>query len=301
MNINQLRYIIAIDKHKHFTRAAENCDIAQSTLSREVQKLESELEVMIFDRSRTPVLPTQKGKDLLKIANNILHKIEAFEITARSSKQNKIESFNLGIWSCISPYILPVFLEKFMKKHSHIRLNIYELSLQEIQESWLNDSLDGCLVPDLIKKQGFYESLIYEEEFMIYRKSSSKKKLEDININSFKSPGTIIQNDLRFIFEKLIPDEFLSEIKLRNQHLHTYQKSSIETIRKIVDYSGGMTLLPKSILNNNENIKSNISKHFLNFSYKTNINFVSPRVFEKKEIINLIKIEFKGLMKNIHH
>ena len=274
MNINQLKYIIAIDKYKHFTRAAESCDIAQSTLSREVQKLELELDVMIFDRTRMPVVPTQKGKDLLEIANKILSKIKIFEQTARNTRTTKVEYFNLGIWSCIAPYILPVFLKRFTLNHPNIRLNIFELSLTEIQDSWIETNLDGCFIPDLIQKSGYYESLLYEEEFEVHGTKPSKEGSE--------IEHKLIHIDLKPIVNQLLP--------AKDQESINFQNSSIETIRKIVEHNGGITILPKSHLLNNRR-----SKYKFGSSYKVNINFVSPRIFEKEEIMTSIKIEFKSL------
>ena len=287
MNINQLKYITAINKHKHFTRAAESCDIAQSTLSREVQKLELELGVMIFDRTRTPVVPTQKGKDLLEIANNILFKIKSFELAAKNSAPSKTEYFNLGIWSCIAPYILPKFLERFNQKYPNVNLNISELSIFEIQEDWTESTLDGCITPDIIQKPGFYESLLYEEEFVVYKNNMSKTKTASIR--------SLVHHDLKKVAKELL----FNDKKNKVQNSFSYQKGSIETIRKIVECSGDLTILPKSYLtNSNESKNENLAKSS-HPSKKIGINFVSPRIFEKKEIIKSIKKELKTLCMNI--
>jgi LysR family hydrogen peroxide-inducible transcriptional activator len=72
MNFNQLEYIVSVDRHRNFAKAADECDIAQSTLSREIQRLEKEFKIMIFDRSRHPVVPTLKGIDLINQAKKFL-------------------------------------------------------------------------------------------------------------------------------------------------------------------------------------------------------------------------------------
>ncbi len=72
MNFQQLQYIIAVEEFKNFSRAAFACDVAQSTLSKEIQRLEQEYDVIIFDRTRNPVVPTLKGLDLLKKSREIL-------------------------------------------------------------------------------------------------------------------------------------------------------------------------------------------------------------------------------------
>lgn len=285
MNIKQLKYIIAIAKHKHFTRAAESCDIAQSTLSREVQKLELELEVMIFDRTRTPVVPTQKGKELIEIANKIIFKINSLEQIAKSKETTKTEFFNLGIWSCISPYVLPVFLKAFSRNFSNVKLNIIEVSLNDTHEKWNLHKLDGCILPNLIQKNGYYTSLLYEEEFMIYKGQLSHKSTETLT--------GIIHSDLKPVYDK---DLKLKGILSKNEL--SYQNTSIETIRKIVDYSGGYTLIPKTYYTFKEQNTNNIHDIQFENSSKVKINFVSPRIFEKESIIKSIKGEFKKLFSN---
>ncbi|PWH81549.1 LysR family transcriptional regulator [Brumimicrobium oceani] len=286
MNINQLKYITAIDQHRHFTRAAESCDIAQSTLSREVQKLEQELDVIIFDRSRSPVVPTQKGKSLILIANKILTKIETFELTAKQLDNSKAQSFNLGIWSCIAPYILPTFLESFTQKYQNINLNITELNLQDIQEKFNELRLDGCILPDSVQKPGFYQSLLYEETFKIYNHSQPKNGLEN-------NRG-LIHIDLKGASESLLVNEKASNLKPKSYPSLTYQKCSIETIRKIIEYNGGISVLPVSFLRDKDK-REKRKAFFEKPSHKIKINFVTPRFYEKEEIIQSIKKEFKTL------
>ncbi|MGH2642938.1 MAG: LysR family transcriptional regulator, partial [Chitinophagaceae bacterium] len=105
MNFNQLKYIVSVDKHHNFSRAADECEIAQSTLSKEIQRLEKEFGIMIFDRSRFPVSTTMKGADLIEIALKILEEQKHFIETARKMNNRPEGIFRLGILPLLAPYL----------------------------------------------------------------------------------------------------------------------------------------------------------------------------------------------------
>ncbi|MCZ2458989.1 MAG: LysR family transcriptional regulator [Chitinophagales bacterium] len=96
MNFNQLKYIVAVDRYRNFARAADECGIAQSTLSKEIQRLEKEFGIMIFDRSRFPVTPTMKGEDLIRQAQVILSEHKRFVDIAEKKKTYRRE---LSVWA----------------------------------------------------------------------------------------------------------------------------------------------------------------------------------------------------------
>lgn len=115
MNFNQLRYIIAVNQERNFSRAADECGIAQSTLSREIQRLEKEFGIMIFDRSRVPVVPTMKGVELIRQAKLIIREHDQFVAIAEKRDNNPSGDFRLGILPTLAPYMLPLFIPKIAK------------------------------------------------------------------------------------------------------------------------------------------------------------------------------------------
>ena len=118
MTFTQLEYIIAIDNHRHFARAADACFITQPTLSMQVQKLEDTLGVKIFDRSRSPVVPTEAGKEILNQAKKILlEKDRIGEII--SARKGLLEGeLRIGIIPTLAPYLLPLFVQSFTRRSS---------------------------------------------------------------------------------------------------------------------------------------------------------------------------------------
>lgn len=291
MNFNQLKYIIAIDKYKNFTRAAESCNIAQSTLSKEIQRLEQELNVIIFDRSRVPVVPTDKGEDLLKLAHEILHKANQFTLTARQKDDIPEGSFNLGVLSCLAPYILPFFIENITKKYPGIYLNIIELSSSEMEKMLSNNELDGAIVISPFVKTGYYESLLFEEEFVLYTgpnhtiHNKDNVYLSDIPISDFK-----LHKDLHHLFvpagtKYSLPYSYHTDDKVK------FHNGSLETIRKIIDINGGVTILPGLIKHFLPEFKLCRIKKVNNETMKQKISFISPRFFQKENIIKVLRSE----------
>ncbi|MCB0543064.1 MAG: LysR family transcriptional regulator, partial [Saprospiraceae bacterium] len=90
MNLQQLEYILAVDAQRHFAKAAEQCHVTQPTLSMMIQKLEDEVGVKIFDRSRQPVVPTQAGEKLIEQARVVLRETERFREIAREEDESLV-------------------------------------------------------------------------------------------------------------------------------------------------------------------------------------------------------------------
>ena len=132
MNIQQLEYIIALDTHRHFVKAAETCFVTQATLSTMVKKLEEELGVKIFDRSKLPIIPTETGKKIIAQAKNMLQESHQLQEIVQEQKGKVTGELRIGIIPTLAPYLLPLFLNSFLKKYPELKLKISELTTDEI-------------------------------------------------------------------------------------------------------------------------------------------------------------------------
>ena len=132
MTITQLNYVLAIAEHKNFTKAAEKCFVTQPTLSTQIQKLEDELDVLIFDRSKKPIELTDVGRKIVLQAKNIVDESERIQDIVDQQKGFIGGEFKLGIIPTIMPTLLPMFLKAFIKKHPKVKLKIEELTTEEI-------------------------------------------------------------------------------------------------------------------------------------------------------------------------
>ena len=132
MTLQQLEYIVALDKYRHFVKAAESCHVTQSTLSMMVQKLEQELEISIFDRKAQPIAPTEIGTRLIDQAKVILYNAKQFKELALTEVQQESGKVTLGIIPTVAPYILPKLFKVLQDKNPNINLHVKEITTAEI-------------------------------------------------------------------------------------------------------------------------------------------------------------------------
>jgi LysR family hydrogen peroxide-inducible transcriptional activator len=299
MNFNQLKYIISVDKHRNFARAADECDIAQSTLSREIQRLEKEFQIMIFDRSKHPVVPTIKGIELISQAKNIIQAHDEFIKIAVKKNNEPAGDFRLGILPGLAPYLLPLFTQQLSEKYPLLNLKIFELGAKEMEAYFENEKLDGALSLSPFIKKGFYEESLFDERFVLYVNSKHKLaqqavvKWEDIPIDEL-----ILQEDIKdFLLSKDSSQINVAVKKLKNL---AFENGSLETIRKIIDRNGGLTLLPHLATLYMGERRLKMVREIVSPVLTRTIIFVTPRGFEKNRNIKAIKKEIiAGIPKEI--
>ncbi|HLS29310.1 MAG TPA: LysR substrate-binding domain-containing protein [Flavobacteriaceae bacterium] len=292
MNFNQLKYIIAVDHQRNFSRAAEECGIAQSTLSKEIQRLEKEFGIMIFDRSRQPVTPTMKGVDLIQQAKIILNAKNRFIDIAIQKQNQPIGNFRLGILPTLAPYLLPLFIRPLGQKYPELHVEILELTSHEMIIRFEENELDGAIAISPFIKEGFYESYLFEEDFILYispeHPLSQQKEVSwaDIPLHELL---------LHEAFQGYIlsSEEIKNNTGLTSSNLHNinYQSGSLETIRKIIDRSGGLTLLPQLAATYMGERRLKMVRPIVNPTLKRNVSFITPRGFEKTRITKVLKRE----------
>src|SRR6476620_5649835 len=122
MNLQQLEYVVAVDQHRHFAKAAESCFITQATLSMMIKKMEQELGLVIFDRSKQPVVPTEAGKLLIEQARLVLKETERIEQLSANLTAGLNGNLSIGIIHDYALYLLPLVLPGFLKKYPSVRL-----------------------------------------------------------------------------------------------------------------------------------------------------------------------------------
>ena len=168
MTITQLNYIIAVDTHRHFARAAESCFVTQPTLSMQIHKLEEELGVTIFDRSRKPLQPTDIGVQILEQARIIITEERRIEEIIQLHKGEIAGDFKLAIIPTVASTLLPRFLKCFISQYPKVNLQIEELQTKVILERLKNGLLDAAILATPLSQDGIMEKPLYYEPFMAY-------------------------------------------------------------------------------------------------------------------------------------
>lgn len=241
MNFQQLEYILAVHRQGHFGLAAESCHVTQATLSAMIIKLEDELNVQIFDRSRKPVKTTEAGLQILEIAKQILAKqIELQKIQKPSDELTG--TLRVGIIPTIAPSLLPLVLPEIIKENPDLRLSISEMTTDEILHQLEMDKIDLGILATPINNDRFEEHILYYESMMVYGiESDSDKPLKAKDIHQkniwLLEEGHCFRNQAVTLCE-------LTEKKSSESNLNI-NASSFETLLGLTDQFGGITLIPE--------------------------------------------------------
>ncbi len=247
MNIQQLEYLIAVDKYKHFGKAAQACFITQPTLSAMIQKFEDELDVKVFDRTTHPIRTTDAGGEIIKEAQRVIDSVNELKNKANFLNNILAGKLNLGIIPTVSSYVLPNEIFSFLKKNPQIELNIKEMTTESIIKSLKSGELDaGIISTPYSAADEFYQDFLFNEELMLYstnQEAGVKKDCfvvpDDIDVNKvwLLEEG----NCLRTQFENIC---HLKENSLKPNNLE-FLASNINTLIQMVDKVGGITILPE--------------------------------------------------------
>ena len=164
----QLEYLIAVEHEGHFGRAANSCGVSQPSLSNAIKNLERELGAILFDRAKTPVLPTEQGFAYIQQAKKVLHEAKKLSHIADVSRGVPAGSFHLGVIPTLSPYLIPLFAGDFAKKYPEVHLRISELKTDSIIEYLRDDKLDAGLLVTPLNQSQVIEKPLFREPFYVF-------------------------------------------------------------------------------------------------------------------------------------
>jgi LysR family transcriptional regulator, hydrogen peroxide-inducible genes activator len=289
MNHQQLVYIVAVDTYRHFVTAAEKCFVTQATLSMMIKKLEEELDVKIFDRSKQPVVPTETGKLIIAQARVVLHDTERMKEIVQEEKGQLSGELSIGIIPTLAPYIIPLFVNGFMQKYPDVKLRISEIPTDSIINKLQQYSLDVGLLATPLNNTALVEQPLFYEPFVVYasrqEKLLKKKYLlaDDIDINRLwlLEEGHCLRSQV----------VNLCELKHREKALHQldFEAGSIETLKKIVDLNQGITILPELALNDITAAQKENIRYFKAPQPVREISLVTFRHYVKKKLVDALK------------
>ncbi|GAC1423433.1 MAG: LysR substrate-binding domain-containing protein [Flavisolibacter sp.] len=305
MTFTQLEYVIAVDNDRHFAKAAASCHITQPTLSMQIHKLESDLGVIIFDRSKQPVVPTMAGREIICQARKILGERDVIEQVVQVHKGVVQGKLVLGIIPTLAPYLLPLFLSPFSKKYPKIKLVIHELPTAVIIERLKESRIDvGLLVTPLLEAGIKEEPLFYEEMIAYVSKTNAAYKKQ------FVLPSDIDPEKLWLLEEgHCFRSQIVNICELRSKNKESvhfeYEAGSIETLRRIVEQNDGITIIPELATLDMTGKQKNHLRHFRfppplrEVSLATHRNQVKHRLVQalKQEVTNAIPPTIKKTRK----
>ncbi|ADQ18474.1 LysR substrate-binding domain-containing protein [Leadbetterella byssophila] len=245
MNIQQLQYIIALDRYKNFTKASQACFITQATMSTMIRRLEEELKVVIFDRKANPIITTDIGKEIIAEAEKALVHIKRMTEVA---KEDVYEGpVRIGIIPTVANSLLPKVLKPWMEEFPNLEFIISESTTEHLISQLKEDQLDFGIVSTPIQAKGFYTEVLYYEPLKVYGRISTNKKY---------LASSDLQNETNWLLEDghCIKDQIMSYCSLQNKDNQLsnlrFQSHSFETLLNMVDSFGGLTILPDLYIQN---------------------------------------------------
>ena len=296
ITLTQLEYIVAIDEYRHFATAAEKCFVTQPTLSMQIKKLEDELGVIIFDRSRQPVVPTDLGAKLIEQARMTLSATQRIKEIIQEEQQEVEGTLKIGIIPTLAPYLLPVFIGPYIRKYPAVKVEVEELVSEEIIRRLKRDMLDVGLFVTPYHDEKIVERPVFYEEMLVYAHPDSEllKKKEVGHEDIVTSDIWMLGNG--HCFRKQVVN--LCEMSA-SQHKNLpfeFESNSLETLMRIVDVEGGFTLIPELALQYMSPEKKKQVRSIANTKPLREVSVIYSRHFTKQRLITLLCDEIKSVV-----
>ena len=293
ITLTQLEYIVAVDTYRHFGKAAESCFITQPTLSMQIKKLEEDLEIIIFDRSKQPLIPTDVGQRIIEQARIVLKQAEELNNIVKDHKNQVSGMLRIGIIPTLAPYLLPVFIGRYKRKYPNIFIKVIEQTTNEIVKLLHKDLIDVGILVTPLKEEKIIEKPLFYEEMLIYMNPESKLfNKKEITLKDIASPEIWLLSDGHCFRDQVVNlCSFLGTVD--SQLPFHFEAGSLETLMNIVDREGGITLIPElAKLAMTEKKQENV-RAFSNLKPLREVSLVYSRHFAKHKLINLLWREIK--------
>ncbi len=285
MTITQLEYILAVEKLRHFGKAAKACSVTQPTLSMQLQKAEEELGVVLFDRSQNPIRTTDEGAQIIEQARKVIREYKKIFSILDASKDVVRGDFRLGVIPTLAPYVIPLFAGNFVKKFPLVKLTIEEFKTEEIIELLSRDELDAGLLVTPLEGENFIERVLFHEPFSVFASENhtllKKTKIKDKELDT---------KDIWLLNEgHCFRQQVLNLCKISKESgLHDnliFESGNLETLKNMVLNSHGYTLLPHlAVLNLSKEDQKHV-REFQNPIPTREVSIVHNRIFLKEKII----------------
>jgi len=298
MTITQLKYVLAVAEYQNFTLASEKCFVTQPTLSMQIQKLEEELDVVIFNRKKKPIELTPVGHKIVDQAKVILDESNRIHDIVDQQKGYIGGEFKLGIIPTITPTLLPLFLNTFVKKHPKVNLKIEELNTNEILKKLKDGHLDAAIASTPLENENIKERVLYYEPFVGFMSESHRlfKKdritVDDLNIDDILllEDGHCFKDSVLNIcrsFETTTTDSFKIE------------SGSFNTLLKLSKEGMGMTLLPYLHTLDLKEEDQKYLKEFENPAPAREVALVYHKSQLKMQLVDALKNTIDGIIRGV--
>ncbi len=243
MTLQQLEYILALDRFHHFAKAAEHCHVTQPTLSTMIQKLEDELGVKLFDRICQPLVPTAIGEKIVKQAHVVLADARRMSDIIEEEKTTLSGVFRLAVLPTIAPYLLPRFLSALSVRHPSLELHVSELKTREAKQALLTGEVDAALIAEQPSEEWLSGETVCYDAFYGY-----VSRNESLFEKSVLRTSDLTDRKLWLLDEgHCFRDQLLRFCQMEGARFSqtAYRLGSMETFMRMVESGEGITFIPE--------------------------------------------------------
>lgn len=244
MTLQQLRYILALDEHRHFSAAAEACFVSQPTLTMQVKKLEESLGFQLFDRQVHPIVPTPMGEGFIERARQIMSQVTDLESWV-NHEQDVIEgTYRVGIIPTLAPYVLPRVLPDLAQNQDGVELTLTEVTSARMLEQLKSGDLDVGILVTPVDEEAIREIPLYNEPFLIFGHPDGREDAPYEGWDPADLPG-----DRLLLLEEghCFRDQMLALCSRERSSATAvrYESGSIASLQALVRAGMGYTLIPE--------------------------------------------------------
>ena len=246
MTLQQMEYIVAVYRMRHFAKAAEACGVTQPTLSAMIQKLEKELGVKLFERSSQQVAPTAIGKLVVEQAWKVLARANKIKDIIAEEQHSLSGIFRIGILPTIAPYLLPRFFTRLVKENPGIDFHIIEMKTAEIKKALSRGDIDAAIAVRLDELDVYEQTSMYYEQFIAYvAKSDPLYEKKNIKTSDLGNEFLWLLDEGHCFRDQLVK---FCNLKSATESKSKYSLGSIETFMRMVESGQGVTFIPELAL-----------------------------------------------------
>ena len=243
MTLQQLEYVMAVFRFRHFAKAAEYCGVTQPTLSSMVQKLEDELGLKIFDRKSQPIAPTPTGRLVVEQAWKVLLRARKLKETVEEEKHSLLGTFTIGILPTIAPYLIPRFFPQLMNKYPDMDVRIVEMKTEDLKRALVRGDVDAGILAQLEGLDEFDSLPLFYEQFFAYVADGDPLfSKENIKTADLTGEYLWLLDEGHCFRDQLVK---FCHLKAASAAKKAYTLGSIETFMRIVESGKGITFIPE--------------------------------------------------------
>jgi LysR family hydrogen peroxide-inducible transcriptional activator len=295
MTIAQLKYLLAVAKHLNFTRASVQCHVTQPTLSMQIQKLEEELGIIIFDRNKKPIKVTEIGRKIIEQAKIIVNESGRINDLVQQEKGFIGGDYKLGIIPTIVPTLLPMFLRTFIKKYPDVNLQIIEIPTEQMIADLIEGKIDAGIAATPLEEDKIIERPLYVEPFVgfipethrLFQKKELKEQDLDVKDILLLDEGHCFRDNILNICSTMTKDEQDFELNIGN----------FDALIKMSKEGLGMTLLPYL---QTEDLCEDNKKYLRNFvkpEPAREVSLIHSKDIYKKNVTDALFKTIRGIVK----